>query len=265
LLLNLQLGILEASPFVPRWQNQVRQIADGLEDKEAIPAVRQHIALIQELQTDEYWQDVTLPMLEKARRALRGLVQFLDRDQRRDNVYTNFEDELGAANEVANPIRRDDTLKDDRLKVERFVRDHSDHPTIDRLKQNQPITPADLEALEAILFSDQGPGSRETFHETYGTDQPLGKLVREIIGLDVKAAKEAFAEFLSLGTLSADQISFINQIIDHLVRNGLMDPHALFEPPFTDAHDQGVLGVLPHLAKDIVAVIRRVNANALAT
>ena len=54
LLLNLQLGIPEASPFVPRWQSQVREIADGLENKETIPAVRQQIALIQELQTDEY-------------------------------------------------------------------------------------------------------------------------------------------------------------------------------------------------------------------
>ncbi len=264
LLLNLQLGMLEASPFVLRWQGQVREIADGLEEKESIPAVRQHIALIQELQTDEYWQDVTLPMLETVRRALRGLVQFLDKGKKQENVYTNFEDEMGAAQEVADPIRPDESLKYYRLKVERFVREHADHPTIDRLKRNQPISPADLEALEAILFSDHGAGSREDFLETYGTDQPLGKLVREIVGLDVNAAKEAFADFLALGTLTADQITFINQIIDHLVHNGLMDPKALFEPPFTDHHDQGIAGVLPQLAQDIVAIIRKVNANALA-
>ncbi len=204
-------------------------------------------------------------MLEIVRRALRGLVQFLDQGQKRENVYTNFEDELGAAAEVANPIRHDEGLKNYRLKVERFVREHADHPTIDRLKRNQPISPADLDALEVMLFSDQGAGSRETFHETYGTEQPLGKLVREIIGLDVKAAKEAFGEFLSLGTMTADQITFINQIIDHPVHNGMMNPQALFERPFTDYHDQGIIGVLPHLATDIVAVIRRVNQNALAT
>lgn len=265
LLLNLQLGVLEASPSVPRWQSQVREIADGLEDKETIPAVRQHLTLIQEIQTDEFWQDVTLPLLENIRRKLRGLIQFLDAKQRQDHVYTRFADELGAAQEVANPIQRDSSLANYRLKVERFVREHADHPTIARLKQNQPITPADLSALESILFSEAGPGDRETFLETYGTDQPLGKLVREIIGLEVHAAKEAFGEFLSLGTLSPDQITFINQIIDHLVHNGIMDPKALFEPPFTEVNDQGLTGVLPHLAKDIVAVIRRVNQNALAT
>jgi type I restriction enzyme, R subunit len=70
---------------------------------------------------------------------------------------------------------------------------------------------------------------------------------------------------MSLGTLTADQVTFINQIIDHLVHNGLMDPKALFEPPFTDFHDQGIIGVLPQLAQDIVRTIRWINENALAT
>jgi hypothetical protein len=57
-----------------------------------------------------------------------------------------------------------------------------------------------------------GPGSREQFEESYGTDQPLGQLIREIDGLDSNAAKEAFADFLCLGTLSAVQITFINHL-----------------------------------------------------
>ncbi len=193
LLLNLQLGVLESSPFVPRWQQQVRDIAGGLEEKEAIPAVKLHLVLIQELQTDEFWQDVTLPMLENVRRKLRSLVQFLDPEGKRENVYTNFEDELGAAKTVDGLIKRDDSLKNYRLKIERFVREHEDHPTISRLKHNQPITAADLEALEAILFSAEAAGDRERFQQTYGTDKPLGKLIREIVGLDSNAAKQAFA------------------------------------------------------------------------
>jgi len=98
---------------------------------------------------------------------------------------------------------------------------------------------------------------------TYGTDQPPGRLIREITGLDANAAKEAFADFLNLATLSADQITFINQIIDHLVHNGTMEPPDLFQPPFTDRHNQGVLGVLPDHAQLIVQVIRSINKNAL--
>lgn len=263
LLLNLQLGTLEQSPLVDRWQEQVREIAGGLEEKEAIPLVRQQIELIQELQTDEFWQDVTLPILEDVRRRLRVLIQFLDAEGGRGNVYTNFEDELHEPQEFDSLITRDSGLKNYRLKVERFVREHEEHTTIQRLKRNEPITAADLEALESILFAADGPGNRDQFEAEYGTDKPLGQLIREIVGLDPNAAKEAFAEFLSLGTLSADQITFINQIIDHLVHNGTMDPSDLFQPPFTDQHDQGILGVLPQHAQLIVQAIDRVNKSAL--
>ena len=65
------------------------------------------LALIQELQTDEFWQDITLPMLENVRRKLRSLVQFLDPEGKRENVYTNFEDELGQAKTVDGLVKRD--------------------------------------------------------------------------------------------------------------------------------------------------------------
>ena len=185
-------------------------------------------------------------------------------DDKRDNVYTNFEDELGEAKTVEGLIKRDDSLKNYRLKVERFVREHEDHPTIAHLKHNQPITAADLEALEAILFSAEAAGNRERFQQIYGTDKPLGKLIREIVGLDPNSAKQAFAQFLILGTLNADQITFINQIIDHLIHNGTMDPADLFKPPFTDMHDKGLIGVLPQLSQAVVQAIRQINENALA-
>ncbi len=63
--------------------------------------------------------------------------------------------------------------------------------------------------------------------------------------------------------MTADQITFINQIIDHLIHNGTMDPADLFKPPFTDMHDQGVLGVLPQIAQAVVRTIRQINDNSL--
>ena len=263
LMLNLQLAVLEGSTKKDRYQIHVIEIAQGLEEKEAIPGVRQQIVLIQEIQTEEFWNDVTLPLLETVRKKLRGLVQFLDPKGKREHVYTNFQDELQTEVEFHDLLKSDDSLKNYRLKVERFVRQHEDHPTIHRLKYNEPITSADLAELESILFSAEGPGSRESFNETYGTDQPLGKLIREIVGLDPNAAKVAFADFLGRGTLSADQITFINQIIDHFVHNGTMNPKALFEPPFTDFHDQGILGVLPQVAREILDRIKAINENAL--
>jgi type I restriction enzyme R subunit len=262
LVLNLELAILEADPKLPRYVERVRQLADGLEEKKAIPVVAAQMELILHIQQDEFWEYVTLPLLENVRKKLRDLIKFIDKEGGRKDVYTNFEDELGEEEEALDLVQKDVNLKNYRLKVERFIREHQTHVTIHKLKQNQPISPEDVAALEEILFSDSGPGSREEYEATYGTDAPLGKLVRQIVGLDQNAAKEAFNEFLASAVYTADQIAFINRIVDHLVHNGMMEPSKLFESPFTDMHHDGVVGMLPDAAERVVAVIEAVNKNA---
>ena len=67
------------------------------------------------------------------------------------------------------------------------------------------------------------------------------------------------------GTLSADQITFINQTINYLTLNGIMELGVLFETPFTDIHDKGVLGVFnPDDTEGIVEIISGINDNAIA-
>ena len=262
LVLNLELAILEHDPKLPRYQERIRELASGLEEKKSIPVVNAQMELILEVQTDDFWEYVTLPMLENVRKKLRDLIKFVDKGTGRDNVYTNFEDEIGEGTEATDLVQKDVNLKNYRLKVEKFIREHQTHVTIHKLKSNQPIAETDISALEEILFSDDGPGTKEDYEATYGSDQPLGKLVRQIVGLDQNAAKEAFNEFLASAVYSADQIAFINRIVEHLVHNGLMEPKELFEPPFTDMHDQGVIGVLPDAAQKVVDVIEKINANA---
>lgn len=50
--------------------------------------------------------------------------------------------------------------------------------------------------------------------------QPLGKFIRSILGLDINAAKAAFADFLTDQQLNSSQINFINTLIDYLCQNG---------------------------------------------
>ncbi|QDU98579.1 DEAD/DEAH box helicase family protein [Lignipirellula cremea] len=264
LVLSLELAILEHDPKLPWYQERIRALAGGLEEKKAIPVVNAQMELILEIQTDEFWEYVTLPQLENVRKRLRDLIKFIDKQGGRGNVYTNFEDELGESTEVADLVVKDVNLKNYRLKVERFIREHETHITIHKLKRNQPIAEEDIDALEEILFSADGPGTRDDFSAAYGTEQPLGKLVRQIVGLERNAAKEAFNEFLSSAVYSADQIAFINRIVEHLVHNGLMESKELFAPPFTDMHDQGIAGVLHEDAAKVVEVIERINANAVA-
>ncbi|HQN10000.1 MAG TPA: restriction endonuclease subunit R, partial [Thermoanaerobaculia bacterium] len=58
LMLHLQLSVLRHEPSFQRLSEQVRAICGLLEEKAAIPMVRERIVLIQAMQSDEWWQDV---------------------------------------------------------------------------------------------------------------------------------------------------------------------------------------------------------------
>jgi hypothetical protein len=47
----------------------------------------------------------------------------------------------------------------------------------------------------------------------------------------------------SKGAPTANQIEFINLMINHLTQRGLMEPTLLYESPFTDISPRGVEGV----------------------
>jgi type I site-specific restriction endonuclease len=60
--------------------------------------------------------------------------------------------------------------------------------------------------------------------------------IRTLVGLDRAAAKEAFSKYLETQQFNANQIRFVEQVIDLLTQQGVMNPHLLYEPPFTDFH-----------------------------
>lgn len=71
----------------------------------------------------------------------------------------------------------------------------------------------------------------------------LPEFVRSLVGLDRKAAQVAFNKALAGKTLSAQQIRFVEMIVDHLTASGRMEPELLYAPPFTDSAPNGVSDV----------------------
>ncbi len=262
LILNLQLAILQNSQSQETYQLKVRVIAKGLENKAAIPGVYAQMELILELITDEWWQGVTLPMLEDVRLRLRDLVRFIDPEEGLQDVYTDFEDEIGEGTEEFDVVKSDPKLKAYKQRVQRFIRDHQDHITIRRLKNNEPVSKKDIEALEDILFSDDGPIARNEYQELYG-ELPIGYLVRSVVGLDRNAVTKVFAELLEQAPLHPDQISFLDEVIRYLARNGTMQLKVMFDAPFTHINTKGVAGIFgDEGGKKVIELVRHINENA---
>lgn len=233
LLYNLQLALLRKESRLVRLQGQLRELAGLLQERHTIPMVAAELDLIQDLLRDEWWQDVTVAMLEDVRRRLRGLVGLIEAGSR-EPLYSNFDDEILDIKEVdRSKLLTRDTFKQFRLKAQEFLKAHEDHLTMQRLRRNQPLTPSDLQELERFLIS-HGIGDEQLINQAAEESQGLGLFIRSLVGLDRNAAKEIFADYLAEGTHTANQIRYINTIIDELTSRGVMDPSRLYEQPFSD-------------------------------
>ena len=174
---------------------------------------------------------------------------------------TNFEDDLLSMEWKESELENDD-LKNYKARAEYYIHQHQDNIVIAKLKTNRPLTESDIASLEEILWKEVG--TKQDYEKEIGA-KPLGEFVREIVGLDMNAAKEAFSEYLTNTSLDSMQIYFVNQIVEYIVHNGMMkDLSVLQESPFTD---QGsIVEIFSDLSvwMGIKKVIDTINANAVA-
>ena len=264
LMLRVQLSALNAEPGFDRLKKQVRDLADGLLELGSIPAVRDQMLLIEAVSGDEWWQDVTLPMLEQARRKLRALIKLIEMKKRKI-VYTDFQDEIGESVEVQLHIGGSaGDFERFRAKVRVFLRAHESHITLYKLRRNMPLTAADLTELERMLVAS-GLASTQELQKASTQSQGLGLFVRSLVGLDREAASAALAGFVQDKTLSANQIEFVNLVVKHLTENGAMDAALLYEAPFTSYAPQGPDALFTSAqVEQLMGALHEVRANARA-
>ena len=224
-----------------------------------IPEIMVQSELIQKILHTDYLENAGINEFEYIRENLRDLIKYIPVNK--VSYTTNFADEILTMEWNESELENDD-LKNYKMKAEFYVRQHQDNAVIAKLKTNQPLTGSDVKVLEEILWSELG--TKQDYENEYGS-KPLGEFVREIVGLDMNAAKEAFAEFLDEAYLDSNQIYFVNQIVEYIVHNGLMkDLSVLQDTPFTD--NGSIVEVFTDLTLwiGIKRVIDRINANALA-
>ncbi len=263
LLLRAQLALLRGDKRFDALRAKILQFARLLEPLSNIPMVNAELALILEIQTEDYWQDVTVPMLEAIRRHLRSLIKLID-VKKRVLIYSDFTDEIGVGSEIELvnvPSGAD--IERFRRQARRFLREHEDHLTIQRVRRNERLTSTDLAELER-MFAEAG-FTQADIDASGRAAGGLGLLVRSLVGLDRSAAKAAFAQFLVGKRLNANQLEFVNMLIEHLTAEGIVDPELLFESPFTDIDPLGVGGVFePSDTEKVVDILSNIKSNAAA-
>ena len=263
LILGRQLAQLEGDAVTAeRLRGTVQSIAAALLGKLAIPSVAAQAELLESVAGDEWWVDVSLPMLELARLRLRGLVRFVEKTGRKA-IYTDFEDTLGEATDVALPYATPGTDPARfRAKAAAYLRQHEDHVALQRLRRNKQLTSDDMSSLERMLL--EAGGRADDVERAADQAGGLGLFIRGLVGLDRVAATEAFGHFLTDTQFTVDQIRFVQLIIDELTATGVMEPNRLFESPFTDHAPTGPDQVFGDRdVASIVRILRGVKTHAL--
>ena len=258
LIYGIELAYLAGKKY-GRARSDLYKRVRGIASVANIPEIKVQAELIDKILNTDYIDNCGIDEFEEIREKLRNLMKYIPHTKLRYD--TNFEDDILDISWNESELENDD-LKNYRAKAEYYIREHQDNEAIKKLKSNIPLSHSDIEDLEKVLWSELG--TREEYEQEYGS-KPLGELVREIVGLDMNAAKAAFSEYLESNSLDSRQIYFVNQIVEYIVHNGMMkDLSVLQESPFTDQGSVVEIFTDLNVWIGIRKVIESINDNAIA-
>ncbi|MEG0770046.1 MAG: DEAD/DEAH box helicase family protein [Ruthenibacterium sp.] len=258
LMYGIELAYLIGKKYAKARSDLLKRV-NGVAGVANIPEIMVQSELINQILHTDYLDNAGINEFEHIRENLRNLMKYLPKTKVRYD--TNFEDNILSTDWNESQLENDD-LQNYKAKAEFYVRQHQDNLAIAKLKSNQPLTPDDIMALETILWGEIG--TKQDYEAEFGA-KPLGEFVREIVGLDMNAAKAAFASYLEGTSLDSRQIYFVNQIVEYIVQNGLLkDLSVLQESPFTDKGSVVEVFTDMSLWLGIRKVIEQINTNAVA-
>ncbi|USG66105.1 DEAD/DEAH box helicase family protein [Brevibacillus ruminantium] len=226
---GIMIAQIEGMPQFKKGKKQLIRVSFDLSKRATIPQIKEKLELINMIGTDEFWQNPDIPIFEKVRMELRGLMKFIMDEGGRNPVYTNLSDVILAVKEGEVLYQAYD-FEDYKLKVNRYIENNRDHLAIHKLRHNIPLTASDYESLERIFTGELG--TEEDYKREF-QDTPFGLLVRKIAKMEHDAAMAAFSAFINDQSLNQAQIVFVKKVVDYVVQNGYIENVAeLMKPPF---------------------------------
>ena len=180
----------------------------------------------------------------------------------KDVTYKKEMIEFGPENELVSVSRY-------REMVEEMVQHLADqNPILKKIKSGEEISEEELKEL-AELMNERDPFVTEKLlQRVYGNQHAkFLQFIKHILQIEVvhsfeETVTQAFDEFIKQhNNLSNNQIEFMTVLKKYLIDKGKIEKKDLINPPFTQLHPQGILGVFsPKEIEEIITVIQRIAA-----
>ena len=255
LMLYLQLEAVDSTVKADNSRASVIKIAQLLEKKATIPAVRERMETIKEVQTAAFWDHCTLNSLERVRKELRELVHVLaeSRDERR--FVINIEDAI-SSDAVAAPVTLKATYHD---RVIDYLAKHTDNEVLRKIQNFEQLTTDDVNELQRIFWEELG--TRTEFDEaTNGKkyNHNVAAFIRVIQGVDRQKALALYTRFIKDGNLTGEQEQYLKEILNYLSENGDLQMSDFMEYPLNRNKWRDVFGEYFVGLKDFVNELHNV-------
>lgn len=224
IMLNIELSRFDKEVVADAYIQKVVAIASTLQKKKlSIDAVKAKLGTLKEVQTDAFWEEVTISELERVRKELRELVQFLEPNE--SKIFeVNIEDTIRDGEEVELPK----LTMSYRQKVMEYLCENSDNPVIQKIKNLEQLTHGDIEQLERVLWEELGSKEeyeKQTKDNNYGN---VAIFIRTLVGINREVALQMFSNFIDHNTLNATQLEYLKTILDYVSENGNISSQELF-------------------------------------
>ena len=261
LMLSIELSKMLNIKF-DREISRLSHVGDGLLRKLTIPDVARKQEDIQKIRQEDYLSRADIFEIDRIRDSLRELIKYLDRRERK-LVYTDFNDDINIVESDDTKVTQEE-FSDYKKKVNFYLRNHMDNEIINKIRNNEKISPSELNQLENILYNDLNSNKNE-FNQNYNNES-LILLVRKTVGLSKEAIDALFSKYINENELSIDQTRFVSLIKNYIVKNGVIDKRILNEDPFTSYGSiTDIFNGKMNIIQIIVAIINMINENGCYT
>ena len=260
LMAAIETGLIEqSSNFEDGRDTLIEQVATLAVN---IQAVRQKQAILDELNSAEFWSALSVEKLEQARTQLRGIMKYRQTDTSagRDPLKTRTQD-----GELKTEVREHKLYTKDEVSVyRRRAKELLDsmitsNAILQKIKAHEPVSEDDLKNLTSTILTSHPTVSLDTLNKFYGrTADQLHITLQELVGLEPEKVSEHFTDFVHRHpNLTAQQVRFMDLLKTYIANYGFIDLAKLYEAPFTSVNPNGIDGVFKESdVDDLVSILK---------
>jgi len=245
LIAQTQMELIKNPQGIGELQFEVQSVLERLPKN--VVQVQAKAAEIKFLMNNDNWPSITFAQLEQHRLALRDIMYLLEGEIQPPNPgpkYTDIKEE-DAHTEYKTRAANIHTVdyKIYQQKVQEALEPIFDsNPVIQKIRQGKAVTLEEIAQLNGIIHAKYADLDIETLKTFYpDTSEPLDKLLRSIVGMDVSYIEQSFTALLQKHRMPPQALRVIDMLIGHIARSGGIKMADLDLAPYNSIYD-GILG-----------------------